>query len=59
MMEIEKLLNEAVIHKSFGKGVISGADSKYLQVDFSEKNKTSKFAYPSCFNGFLVLHIAT
>ena len=42
-----------VIHKSFGKGIIRSVDEKYLEVDFMEKGKASKFSYPSCFNGFL------
>jgi hypothetical protein len=54
-MAIQELLNEIVIHKSFGIGIIKSIDDKYLQVEFIDKNKTSKFAYPACFNGFLTL----
>ena len=55
MLEIEKLLNRTVIHKVFGRGVVCAADDKHLEVEFPEKNKKSKFAYPSCFDGFLSL----
>lgn len=56
MVEADKLINQTVIHKSFGKGIIIRiVDKKYLEVDFTEKGKVSKFAYPSCFYGFLTL----
>lgn len=54
-MDLEKLVNRTVIHKSYGKGIIRSVDEKYLQVDFVEKGKESKFPYPSCFNGFLTM----
>ncbi|MBQ7920176.1 MAG: hypothetical protein IJ324_09595 [Lachnospiraceae bacterium] len=54
-MDLEKLVNQTVIHKSFGKGIIRSVDEKYLEVDFMEKGKVSKFPYPSCFNGFLIM----
>ena len=54
-MDLEKLVNRTVIHKSFGKGIIRSVDEKYLEVDFMEKGKVSKFPYPSCFNGFLTM----
>lgn len=55
MLAIEKLVNQVVVHKSFGKGIIRSVDEKHLEVEFIEKNKISKFAYPSCFRGFLLL----
>ncbi|MGN0386290.1 MAG: hypothetical protein ACI4EX_10455 [Lachnospiraceae bacterium] len=55
MIEADKLINRTVIHKSFGKGIIRSVDEKYLEVDFSERGKVSKFVYPSCFYGFLTL----
>ena len=55
MLAIENLIEEKVIHKSFGTGIIRSVDDKYLEVDFPERNKKSKFSYPSCFNGFLTL----
>ena len=55
MLEIEKLVEETVIHKSFGAGIIKEVDGKYLKIDFPEKNKKSTFAYPLCFDGFLML----
>lgn len=54
-MDLEKLVNQTVIHKSYGKGIIHNVDENYLEVDFMEKGKISKFPYPSCFNGFLAL----
>ncbi|MGN1176628.1 MAG: hypothetical protein ACI4S1_14345 [Roseburia sp.] len=54
-MDLEKLVNQTVAHKSFGKGIIRSVDEKYLEVDFTEKGKVSKFPYPSCFHGFLTL----
>ena len=54
-MEIEKLVEETVAHKSFGAGIIKEVDGKYLKIDFPEKNKKSIFAYPLCFDGFLML----
>lgn len=54
-MDLEKLVNQTVIHKSFGKGVIRSVDEKYLEVDFMEKGKISKFSYPGCFHGFLTV----
>lgn len=55
MIETDQLINKTVIHKSYGKGIICSVDGKYLEVDFTEKGKVSKFVYPSCFNGFLTL----
>ena len=54
-MDISNLLGEIVEHKTFGKGVIHSIKDKYMTVVFKEKNKTSKFAYPAGFDGFLVL----
>ena len=54
-MDLEKLINQTVMHKTFGKGIICSIDEKYLGVDFTEKGKVSKFPYPSCFNGFLTV----
>ena len=52
-MDINKLLDEVVIHKTFGRGVISSIDNKYVIVEFKEINKISKFGYPAGFDGFL------
>lgn len=54
-MEIKNLIGETVIHKQFGRGVITKAYEKYLEIDFPELNKQSKFIYPSCFHGFVKL----
>lgn len=53
-MEEDKLINQTVIHKTFGKGMISSANEKYLEVSFAGREKISKFAYPSCFYSFLI-----
>lgn len=55
IMEIRNLIDEAVVHKAFGKGIIKSIDGKYLEVKFLNGNKESRFVYPSCFNGFLTL----
>ena len=47
-MDLEKLVNQTVIHTSFGKGIIRSVDEKYLEVDFVEMGKVSKFPYPGC-----------
>ena len=52
-MDSKKLVNQTVMHKTFGNGIIRSVDEKYLEVDFTEKGKISKFSYPSCFYGFL------
>lgn len=52
-MEAASMLNQAVVHKTFGKGIVKSADEKYIEVEFAEKQKKGKFAYPSCFHGFL------
>ena len=54
-MDLEKLVNQTVIHKSFGKGIILSVDKKYLEVEFIEKGKVSRFLYPDCFYGFLTI----
>ncbi len=54
-MDLEKLVNKTVIHKIFGKGIVRRVDEKYLEVDFTEKGKVSKFSYPNCFYGFLTI----
>ena len=54
-LEIVDLVEETVIHKIFGTGIIRSVDNKYLKIVFPEKNKESIFAYPSCFDGFLRL----
>ena len=54
-MDIRNLIKETVVHKSFGKGVIRNAYDKYLEVDFLQSKKQSKFIYPVCFSSFLRL----
>lgn len=52
-MEMAKLINQKVMHKAFGEGIIIEADDSHLKVEFANAGKVSKFAYPSCFNNFL------
>lgn len=54
-MNIKKLIDENVTHKSFGQGVVRNAYATYLEVIFAGNGKQSKFIYPSCFYGFLTL----
>lgn len=54
-MNIKKLIDEKVTHKSFGQGVVRNAEATYLEVIFTGNGKHSKFIYPSCFYGFLTL----
>ncbi len=51
-MEAANMMNQAVVHKTFGKGTVTRVDEKYLEVSFPE-GRVSKFAYPACFHGFL------
>lgn len=39
-MDLEKLVNQTVIHKSYGKGIIHNVGEKYLEVDFAGKRKS-------------------
>ena len=55
-MEITDLVNQKVLHKNFGKGIICDIDNaKYLNVKFEQKTEVCKFAYPHCFYGYLTL----
>lgn len=54
-MDLKELVNQTVIHKSFGKGIIRSVDEKHLEVDFTQKGKVSKFPYPDCFYRFLTI----
>ena len=50
------LVNQSVIHKNFGRGMIVSVNSeKYLNVKFEGKDATCKFSYPQCFYGYLTL----
>lgn len=55
MIAEEQLINQIVIHKVFGEGIVHSVDEQHMEVFFADKNKVSKFAYPSCFDGFLKL----
>lgn len=54
-MESNSLLNQAVVHGSYGRGIITGTEEKYIEVDFPDSGKHCRFCYPSCFHGFLKL----
>ena len=45
--------NLNVRHKSFGDGVVTQRDGKYITVKFNSAEK--KFVYPDVFDGFLTL----
>ena len=45
--------NLKVIHKAFGKGVVSNAEGKYITVKFDSVTKI--FVYPDIFEKFLTL----
>lgn len=50
-VKIMVLENLCVIHKTFGNGVITGVNGKYLTVKFSNAQKI--FVYPDAFEKFL------
>lgn len=50
-MEIGMLLDENVVHKSFGKGVINSADGKYLDVEFFKGNKKKQISISIMYSG--------
>ncbi len=54
-MDSKKLVNQTVMHKTLGNGIIRSADEEHLEIYFTEKGKISKFSYPSCFYGFLTV----
>lgn len=45
------IINQTVIHKAFGCGVIAGIDGAYLSVLF--KNQEKRFVFPDAFAQFL------
>ena len=52
------LLNNLIVkHKSFGEGIVTSSDSKYITVKFSDTEK--KFVYPDIFEKFLTLEDGT
>lgn len=53
-MKNEELLNEKVIHKTYGKGFIKAVDGYYIEVEF-ESGKISQFVVPTCFDRFIKL----
>lgn len=56
MIEAAQLINQDVVHKNFGRGIIcSVEDESHLSVKFEGKDAVSRFVYPQCFYGFLTL----
>lgn len=53
-MKSEDLLNEKVIHKTYGIGTIKSVEGYYIEVEF-ETGKTSRFVVPTCFDRFIKL----
>lgn len=53
-MQVESLLNEVVVHRLYGEGIIKSAEGNYIEVIF-EDTKKCKFLVPSCFDKFLRL----
>ncbi|MHB1314518.1 MAG: malate synthase [Christensenellales bacterium] len=48
-----ELLNKQVIHKSFGKGIVTEQAATHIMIQFSLENK--KFVYPDAFGPYLTL----
>lgn len=48
------LINQAVTHKVFGEGVITGQDARHVTVSFGD-GSSKQFAYPGSFGQFLTL----
>lgn len=48
------LINEKVTHKTFGSGQVSNQEPNLLYVEFPVHG-VKKFAYPDCFENFLVV----
>lgn len=48
-----QLIGQAIRHKTFGKGIVTGLDEDVLTVCFSDGNK--KFIYPDAFSQYLTL----
>ena len=47
------LINEPVIHRTFGKGRITSLADGYMEITFSSENSSKKFRYPEAFEQFL------
>ncbi|MDO4188226.1 MAG: hypothetical protein Q4D29_04480 [Lachnospiraceae bacterium] len=53
-MKDNELINEKVIHKVYGEGIVKSVEEGYIDVEFKNGNN-SKFQIPSCFDKFLKL----
>lgn len=50
-MLITDLINQEVIHKVFGKGIITKVHDNYLTIQFA--TKVAQFEYPDIFKNFI------
>jgi len=46
--------NKMVIHQTWGEGIITNMDDKYITVFFASQQAEKKFAYPDAFEKYLV-----
>ena len=53
-MQVETLLNEIVVHRLYGEGIIEAVDGNRITVVFEDTKKCT-FLVPSCFDKFLRL----
>lgn len=49
------LINQRVLHKTYGTGIIVTQIKEYIEVNFDAICEIKKFPYPSCFEKFLKL----
>lgn len=47
------MINAAINHKAFGKGIVTAQDDKYIKVSFSNSVGTKTFLYPDAFHGYI------
>lgn len=53
MVKLEELIGAAVIHGSYGRGVILECKDSHVKVEFTHLNKVCTFLYPECFVKYL------
>lgn len=53
-MKISDLIEEKIVHKVYGKGIIKSIENDYVNASF-ENGKESRFSFPSCFDTFIKL----
>lgn len=52
-MHTAEKVNNRVVHKKFGKGVIMGMEENRIYVCFDENGETKVFPYPKAFENYL------